>query len=244
MSAFKSNPLAIKSCASAFSSRGLEGCKVQGEGGGIPASAKFLEAVRARCSALGAALLFDEVQCGMGRCGRLLAAEHYGVRADATVLSKALGGGLPLAVVLMTRDFAAHLKPGQHGCTFGGGPVAATAGAYVLAHVNKPGFLARVRRRGRELEAALDALVRRHASLAEARGLGLLRAIEIAADAPFDPPALVAAARRHGLLVLRGGERAVRLLPPLTVSEAEIAEAVEKLERAVTELEAANGGTR
>jgi acetylornithine/succinyldiaminopimelate/putrescine aminotransferase len=114
----------------------------------------------------------------------------------------------------------------------------------VLAHVNKPGFLARVRRRGRELEAALAALQRRHASLAESRGLGLLRAIEIAADAPFDPPALVAAARRHGLLVLRGGERAVRLLPPLTVSEVEIVEAVEKLERAVTELEAANGGTR
>jgi acetylornithine/succinyldiaminopimelate/putrescine aminotransferase len=131
----------------------------------------------------------------------------------------------------------------MHGCTFGGGPVAATAGAFILAKVNKPGFLARVRRQGRKLEEALDALVRRHASLAEARGLGLLRAVEVAEGAPFDPPALVAAARRHGLLVLRGGERAVRLLPPLTVSDAEIAEAIEKLERTVTELEAVKGAT-
>jgi predicted acetylornithine/succinylornithine family transaminase len=216
---------------------------VQGEGGGVPARREFLEALRTRCLALKAALIFDEVQCGMGRCGRLLAAEHYGVRADCTVLSKALGGGLPLAAVLMTRDFAASLKPGMHGCTFGGGPVAATAGAFILSRVRKPGFLARVRSRGRVLGDALDSLTRRHASLSEARGLGLLRAVEVAADAPYDPPALVAAARKHGLLVLRGGERAVRLLPPLTVTDAEIAEAVEKLERAVTELEAAKGGT-
>ena len=210
---------------------------VQGEGGVVPARREFLEVLRARCTALGAALVFDEVQCGMGRTGRLLAAEHFGVRADLTVLSKALGGGLPLAAVLMTRDVAETLKPGMHGCTFGGGPVAATAGLHVLARVNNPGFLARVRRRGRILGDALDALVHRHASLASARGLGLLRAIEVAADAPFDPPALVAAARRHGLLLIRGGERAVRLLPPLVVSEQEIAESIERLERALAELE-------
>jgi acetylornithine/N-succinyldiaminopimelate aminotransferase len=216
---------------------------VQGESGGVPARREFLQALRTRCAALGAALIFDEVQCGMGRSGYLLASEHYGVRADCTVMSKALGGGLPLAAVLMTKEFAAHLAPGLHGCTFGGGPVATTAGAFVLARVRKPGFLARVRRRARTLEAALAALVRRHASLAEERGLGLLRAVEIANDAPFDAPALVRAARRHGLLLVRGGERAVRLLPPLTVTDAEIAEAVEKLERAVTGLEATKGGT-
>jgi len=215
---------------------------VQGEGGGVPASAEFLAALRARCTALRAALIFDEVQCGMGRSGRLLASEHYGVRADCTVLSKALGGGLPLAAVLMTREFAAALKPGMHGCTFGGGPVAATAGLYVLAQVRKPAFLARVRRRARALEKALEALVKRHASLSATRGLGLLRAVEVASGAPYDPAALVAAARRQGLLVLRGGERAVRLLPPLVVNDLEIAEAVEKLERAVTELETAKGG--
>jgi len=214
---------------------------VQGEGGGVPARKEFLEALRARTTALQAALIFDEIQCGMGRSGRLLAAEHYGVRADCTVLSKALGGGLPLAAVLMTREFAAGLKPGMHGCTFGGGPVTTAAGAYVLAQINRPAFLARVRRRARALEKGLAGLVKRHPSLAAARGLGLLRAVEVAEQAPYDPAALVAAARRHGLLVLRGGERAVRLLPPLIVSDAEIAEAVEKLERAVTELENAKG---
>jgi acetylornithine/N-succinyldiaminopimelate aminotransferase len=214
---------------------------VQGEGGAVAARREFLTALRARCSALGTTLIFDEVQCGMGRCGRLLAAEHYGVRADVTVMSKALGGGYPLAAVLMSRALADTLHPGMHGCTFGGSPVAATAGLYLLSRVNRPGFLARVRSRGRALGEALDALKGRHASLEETRGLGLLRAIQIAASAPFDAPALVAAARRHGLLLVRGGERAVRLLPPLTVTEAEITEAIERLERALVELEASEG---
>jgi acetylornithine/N-succinyldiaminopimelate aminotransferase len=217
---------------------------VQGEGGVIPARREFLEALRARCTALGATLVFDEVQCGMGRCGRLLAAQHFGVRADVTVLSKAIGGGLPLAAVLMTRAVADSLRPGMHGCTFGGGPVAATAGLFVLGRVNRPGFLARVRTRGRALGDALETLARRHPSLAEARGLGLLRAVEIAVGAHFDAAALIAAARRHGLLLARGGERAVRLLPPLTVSRPEINEAIERLERAVVELETSEGDSR
>jgi acetylornithine/N-succinyldiaminopimelate aminotransferase len=214
---------------------------VQGEGGAVAAQKGFLEALRARCTASKAALIFDEIQCGMGRSGRLLAAEHYDVSADCTVLSKALGGGLPLAAVLMTREFASGLKPGMHGCTFGGSPVATAAGAYVLSQINRPAFLARVRRRAKTLEKALVELVKRHSSLAGARGLGLLRAVEVAEGAPYDPAGLVAAARRHGLLLVRGGERAVRLLPPLVVSDAEIAEGVEKLERAVTGLENAKG---
>src|SRR5262249_14617824 len=149
-------------------------------------------------SALGAALIFDEVQCGMGRTGRLLAAEHFGVRADYTVLSKALGGGLPLGAVLMTEDAAQGLAPGQHGCTFGGGPAAAAAGLHVLEQVRRPAFLAKVRSRARELEKGLREIVARHSSLAEARGLGLLQAVVVAEGAPFDPPALVQAARAEG----------------------------------------------
>lgn len=210
---------------------------VQGEGGAIPASREFLAALRARATALRAALVLDEIQCGMGRCGRLLAAEHYGVRGDYLVLSKALGGGIPIGAVLMTAEAASALGPGMHGCTFGGSPVAAVAGRFMLSRVNSPAFLARVRRRGRELERGLDALVRRHASLALARGLGLLRAVELAADARFAAPALVQAAREQGLLLVRGGERAVRFLPPLTVTSREIAEALERCERAVVALE-------
>ncbi len=210
---------------------------VQGEGGAIPATREFLEALRARCTALGAALVFDEVQCGMGRCGRLLASEHHGVRADLVVLSKALGGGLPLGAVLMSGEVAGALAPGMHGCTFGGGPAVTAAGAHVLDRVRRPGFLARVRRQGRALLGGLAAVAARHPSLGEARGLGLLCAVDLAAGAPFDPPGLVAAARDEGLLLVCGGERAVRFLPPLTVSSQEIALALERFEAAVTRLE-------
>jgi acetylornithine/N-succinyldiaminopimelate aminotransferase len=214
---------------------------VQGEGGAIPATAKFLAAVRARCSATRAALIFDEVQCGMGRTGRLLAAEHYGLRADYTVLSKALGGGLPLAAVLMTAEAAESLAPGMHGCTFGGGPVITSGASFVLSRIARPGFLARVRRSGERLATGLTRLVQRHPTLAEARGLGLLRAVEIAERTPYTPAALVAAARDHGLLLVRGGERAVRLIPPLDVKPAEIDEALERLDRALDSLESKAG---
>jgi len=214
---------------------------VQGEGGAIPARREFLEALRARTSALGAALILDEVQSGMGRCGHLLAAEHYGVRGDMTVMSKALGGGIPVAVVLMHEDTSAALKPGMHGCTFGGNPVVSAAGLFMLSKVNKPGVFSRVRRRGRELMKALAALKQRRPALAEARGLGLLCAVELSESAPFDSAALVNAARDHGLLLVRGGARAVRLLPPLTVSSGEIEEAVTRLDRALGGLE---GGAR
>jgi len=210
---------------------------VQGEGGAVPARREFLEALRARCSALGVQLIFDEVQCGMGRCGWLLAAQHYRVRADVTVLSKALGGGLPLAAVLMSDEAARGLAPGQHGCTFGGGPAVTSAGLHVLERVRRPGFLARVRARGRSLEKGLEALAQRHSTISEARGLGLLRAVVVADSAPFDAPALVKAARDHGLLLVRGGERAVRLIPPLTASPGEIEEALARLDRALHHLE-------
>ncbi|HTM57004.1 MAG TPA: aspartate aminotransferase family protein [Candidatus Udaeobacter sp.] len=213
---------------------------VQGEGGAIPARREFLEALRARTAALGSALIFDEVQSGMGRCGYLLAAEHYGVRGDLTVMSKALGGGIPIAAVLMNADTASALRPGMHGCTFGGSPVATAAGLYMLSRVRKPAFLAGVRRRGRELMRGLTELARRHPSIAAARGLGLLTAIEIAADAPFDSADLVRAARGQGLLLVRGGERAVRLLPPLNVRLDDIREALRRLDQALMLVESSD----
>ena len=174
----------------------------------------------------------------MGRSGRLLAAEHYRVRADVTVLSKALGGGLPLAAVLMNRDLADSLAPGMHGCTFGGGPTVTAAGLWVLARVSRPSLLARVRKRARELDEALQDLVARHPhSLSGTRGLGLLRAIEVAPGAAFDAPALLKAARAAGLLLVRGGERALRLMPPLTVTLEDIQEAAARLDRALVTLE-------
>jgi acetylornithine/N-succinyldiaminopimelate aminotransferase len=213
---------------------------IQGESGAVPAPKGFLAAVRKRCDAVGALLIFDEVQSGMGRTGHFLAATHSGVRADITVLSKALGGGLPLAAVLLTAEASAPLAAGMHGTTFGGNPVAAAAGLWMVGRVNRPTVLARVRRRGKRLQAALKALVAAHPGiLTEARGLGLLTAVEIATGAPFGPKDLVDAARAEGLLIVRGGDRAVRVLPPLDVDDATLDEGVALLDRAVSALVAA-----
>ncbi len=205
---------------------------VQGEAGAVPATRDFLQALRARCTALGAVLVVDEVQTGMGRTGRLLAQEHFDVRGDLVVMSKALGAGLPIAAVLMTENVAGTLAPGMHGCTFGGNPVCAAAARWSLAQVRRPAFLERVRRASRRLAAGLDALAAKHKTVRESRGLGLLRALDLAPGG-FEPAALVTAARDQGLLLVRGGERAVRVLPPLTVTDAEIAQGLERLDAAL-----------
>jgi predicted acetylornithine/succinylornithine family transaminase len=211
---------------------------VQGEGGAVPAARAFLCALRSKTAALGIPLILDEIQCGMGRCGHLLASQHYDVRGDMVILSKALGHGIPVAAVLMTNEIAASLSPGMHGTTFGGNPVAAVAALWVLSQVNRPSLLAGVRRRGRKLAAGLRALASQHPSIAETRGLGLLCALELKADAGFSPADVVAAARERGLLLVRGGERAVRLLPPLNVNDSDLAVALERLDAALGALEA------
>ena len=205
---------------------------VQGEAGAVPATRDFLQALRARTTALGAVLVVDEVQTGMGRTGRLLAQEHFDVRGDITVMSKALGAGLPIAAVLMTENVAKTLSPGMHGCTFGGNPTCAAAARWSLAQVRRPAFLDRVRRAARRLAAGLDALAAKHATVREARGLGLLRAVDLA-PGTIEPAALVTAARDAGLLLVRGGERAVRVLPPLTVTDAEIDQGIQRLDAAL-----------
>jgi predicted acetylornithine/succinylornithine family transaminase len=216
---------------------------VQGESGAVPGTRDFLQALRARTTALGAALVLDEVQTGMGRTGRLLAQEHFDIRADLTVMSKALGAGLPIAAVLMTSDVAATLAPGMHGCTFGGNPVCAAAARWSLAQVRRPAFLERVRRAARKLQAGLEALAAKHAAVREARGLGLLRAIDLSTGT-IEPAALVVAAREAGLLLVRGGERAVRVLPPLTVTDAEIDDGLGRLDAALASCSQAGGSKK
>jgi acetylornithine/N-succinyldiaminopimelate aminotransferase len=205
---------------------------VQGESGAVPGTREFLQALRARTAAIGALLIVDEVQTGMGRTGRLLAQEHFDIRADVTVMSKALGAGLPIAAVLMTEAVANTLAPGMHGCTFGGNPVCAAAARWSLAQVRRPAFLSRVRGAARRLAAGLEVLAGKHAAVREARGLGLLRALELTPDT-IEPAALVTAAREAGLLLVRGGERAVRVLPPLNVTDAELDEGLLRLDAAL-----------
>jgi acetylornithine/succinyldiaminopimelate/putrescine aminotransferase len=222
---------------------------VQGESGAVPGTRDFLQALRARTAALGAVLVVDEVQTGMGRTGRLLAQEHFDVKGDLVVMSKALGAGLPIAAVLMTEDVAKTLSPGMHGCTFGGNAVCAAAARWSLAQVRRPAFLERVRRAARALSAGLDALAAKHRTIREARGLGLLRAIELAGPGGtgavgIEPAALVVAARDAGLLLVRGGERAVRVLPPLTVTDGEIDQGLQRLDTALAACAGKGGGQK
>lgn len=213
---------------------------VQGEAGARVADTAFLQHLRQRTTELNALLLFDEVQCGVGRSGKFLAAEHAGVQADITILAKGLGGGIPIGAILIRRELAAILEVGQHGTTFGGNPVAAAAAGYVLDTISRPGFLDNIAALGAYLAAGLEQLTARCDSLTESRGLGLLRAIEIGESAGFDSAALIAACRDEGLLLCKGGGRSVRLLPPLNVTVAELDDALARLDRALGRLSPAS----
>ncbi len=197
---------------------------IQGESGIHPLPEETLRAARAACDATGALLIFDEVQCGMGRTGTLWAYEQYGVRPDVMTLAKGLGGGLPIGACVTSPEYADVLQPGDHGSTFAGGPIPAAGANAVLDVVLADGFLDEVRAKGDRLLRGLDDL-----SGGRARGRGLMCAF-----ATEDGPALVKRALADERLVLNAtGPDTVRLLPPLTVTEDEIDEALERLARLV-----------
>jgi len=200
---------------------------VQGEGGIVPAEREFLQGLRELCDRHDAVLIFDEIQCGLGRPGTVFAYEHYGVTPDILVLAKPLGGGLPLGAVLVRQRIADAIGVGDHGSTFGGNPVACAAGKVVLDTVSRPEFLERVRARAGLLRGKLEELAAETDAVVEVRGLGLMLGMELTHDAK----SVVARCREEGLLVCPAGEKVVRFLPPLTVSEEEIAEAVGILRR-------------
>jgi predicted acetylornithine/succinylornithine family transaminase len=197
---------------------------IQGESGIHPLSEETLRAARAACDRTGAMLVFDEVQCGMGRTGTLWAYEQYGVRPDAMTLAKGLAGGLPIGACVTTPEFADVLQPGDHGSTFAGGPIQCAAANAVLDVILADGFLDGVRAKGDRLLRGLDELAG-----GTARGRGLMLAF-----ATPDGPGVVRRALLEERLVLNAtGPDTVRLLPPLTVSDDEIDEALERLARVV-----------
>jgi len=194
---------------------------VQGEGGVRPAPAGFLQGLAALCRERGALLVADEIQCGLGRTGRLFAHQHDGVTPDLLTLAKPLGGGLPLGAVLLREDLAGGLGVGDHGSTFGGNPVACAAALAVLDRLSSEGFVDAVARKGASLARGLRALARRHpGAVAEVRGVGLMLGVEL--RGPAAP--VVEGLRARGVLATRAGERVLRLLPPLVVKPAEIRE--------------------
>jgi predicted acetylornithine/succinylornithine family transaminase len=200
---------------------------VQGEGGVRPASPDFLKGLASLCRERGALLAMDEVQCGLGRTGKLFAFQHSGVRPDILTLAKPLGGGLPMGAVLLREDLASALSPGDHGSTFGGNPVAAAASLVVLDRLTSPGFLDAVARRGAALMRGLEKLARAHPGvIAEVRGLGLMVGVELSGEAG----PVVKALRERGFLATKAGDRVLRLLPPLVIKPAEIRAFLEALD--------------
>ncbi|KIZ48186.1 MULTISPECIES: aspartate aminotransferase family protein [Rhodopseudomonas] len=206
---------------------------LQGEGGVRAPSHGFFRALRDLCDQHGLLLIFDEVQTGMGRTGELFAYQRIGVTPDIMSLAKALGGGFPIGACLATAEAAAGMAPGSHGSTFGGNPLAVAAANAVLDVMLKPGFFDHVNRISLLLKQKLASVVDRHPQvLSEVRGEGLL--IGLKAVVPSGD--LIAALRAQKLLTVGAGDNVVRLLPPLIVSEAEIEEAVARLERACVTL--------
>jgi acetylornithine/N-succinyldiaminopimelate aminotransferase len=207
---------------------------VQGEGGVRAPSADYLKGLRAVCDEYGLLLVYDEVQCGMGRTGKLFAHEWAGVAPDVMAIAKALGNGFPIGACLATEKAAVGMVPGTHGSTFGGNPMAVAAGNAVIDVMLEPGFFARVDRTARLLWGKLEALVGAYPKLfAELRGSGLL--LGIRCQPALTAGDFVAKLRAERLLCLTAGENVLRILPPLVVGESEIVEGMAILDKVARE---------
>jgi predicted acetylornithine/succinylornithine family transaminase len=188
---------------------------LQGEGGVRIVEPEFLAFLRDLCEQRGAALIFDEVQCGLGRTGTLFACEQAGVTPDLLTLAKPLAGGLPMGAVLVSDRIAAALAPGDHATTFGGGPFVATVALEVLRTIADPDFLSDVRTKGAWLGARLQQIAAASPRVRAVRGRGLIWGIEL--GEPAAP--VVTAARERRLLVLTAGPNVIRIVPPLTIRQ-------------------------
>ncbi|MBV8908759.1 MAG: aspartate aminotransferase family protein [Sphingomonas sp.] len=208
---------------------------VQGEGGIRPATQEFLAGLRAACDEHDLMLVFDEVQCGVARSGRLYAYQHYNVVPDIMASAKGIGGGFPMGACLATEKAAAGMVIGTHGSTYGGNPLAMAAGQAVFDIVANEEFLADVRLKGERLRSALEQMIPNHDHIFESvRGVGLMLGIKMKTDSR----AFVTYLRTRGLLTVAAGDNVMRVLPPLTIDESHIREFVETLSAAAAEYEA------
>ena len=206
---------------------------VQGEGGIRPMADEDLQELRGICSRNGILLILDEVQCGVGRTGKLFAHEWAGITPDIMMVAKGIGGGFPLGAVLATEDAASGMVAGTHGSTYGGNPLACAVGLAVIEEVSNPDFLKDVRRKSGHLRQKLEGLVAAHPDVfEEARGSGLMMGLKCKTT-NMD---VVKAGYSNELLTVPAADNVIRLLPPLTISEAEIDEAVARLDKAASGL--------
>lgn len=193
---------------------------IMGEGGVYPLEVSYLEAVRAFCDEHDLLLIFDEVQCGMGRTGKLFAYQHTAILPDVLTLAKGLGGGLPIGAFLCGEKCAETLGKGMHGSTFGGNPVVAAGANVVMEKLTAPGFLEDVTRKGDFIRTQVLSAAPRHVK--GVRGKGMMIGFQVEGV----PTEYVKKAAERGLLILSAGSDTVRLLPPLNISDAELAEGV------------------
>lgn len=193
---------------------------IQGEGGVIEADPEYLAQVSALCKEKGLLLIVDEVQTGMGRTGKPLAIQHYGLKPHIVTLAKALGGGIPIGAVMAQEEVARAFVPGDHGSTFGGNPLACAAGVAVVTEIMKPGFLDNVCAMGAALKQSLESLKARHGCILDVRGKGLLLGLEL--DAATDGKAIVQRMFEHRLLINCAAHNTLRFAPPLIIGEKEI----------------------
>ncbi|MDF2813284.1 MAG: acetylornithine transaminase, partial [Microvirga sp.] len=208
---------------------------IQGEGGIRPVPGAFLHELRSLCAEHDLLLIFDEIQTGIGRTGKLFAYESTGVAPDILTSAKGIGGGFPMGACLATSNAAKGMTLGSHGTTFGGNPLAMAVGNAVLDVVLAPGFLEKVEHLGLLLKQRLASLIDRHPKIiAEIRGQGLMMGIKTRVP----NTEFVKAALAEKIVVIGAGDNVVRLLPPLIVSDSDIAEAIQRLDAACTVLEA------
>ncbi|PRX37645.1 acetylornithine/N-succinyldiaminopimelate aminotransferase [Meinhardsimonia xiamenensis] len=206
---------------------------IQGEGGIRPAPDALLRELREICDETGTLLIFDEVQCGMGRTGRLFAHEWAGVTPDIMMVAKGIGGGFPLGAVLATERAAAGMTAGTHGSTYGGNPLACAVGLKVTEIIADPAFLAEVNRKAGLLRQGLEGLVASHdAVFEEVRGAGLMLGLKCRVSNAD----VVSAGYAQHILTVPAADNVVRVLPPLNISDEEIAEALARLDAAAASL--------
>lgn len=206
---------------------------IQGEGGVIPGTRDFFSAARRLCESHDALLIFDEVQSGIGRTGTIWAYEHLGITPDIITSAKALGGGFPIGAML-ANERAAVFEPGEHASTFGGNPLACAVAYTVCNAISSPDFLRQVELRGQKLHSALEELVERYPELLlEARGWGLMQGLVLRDTCDLSAATITGRALSKGLLLVGAGPKVVRFLPPLIVTDDELAEGLGILEEVI-----------
>lgn len=200
---------------------------IQGEGGVNPIDKEYLEKVRKICDEKDIVLIFDEVQTGIGRTGNLFGYQAYGIAPDVIALAKGLGGGVPIGAMMAKQKFADAFSPGDHASTFGGNPIATTAGGHILDRLLNKGLLENAKESGKYLREKLEEIKNKYEFIKDVRGIGLMQGIQV----DIEPKEIIGKSIENGLLLVGAGSNVIRFVPPLIVTKEEIDEAIGILDK-------------